>query len=214
MRTHTFLWLLAITVILLFAPLVVPAQRYSQILDEEIGTAINWYGKDEVLSIGRGGNAIYKSVMVDTGIDGFLRRNLVTKEADRKIVEAAPNVPMPTVLQDPLRQTLGYWSGMIDHLDLLAFRLAHAWFWIWFLHPFLLAVIFDGLMARKAKIASFRYTSPTLYNLSWHAIIGIVALSMLMFTLATPITIMFYPATVSVIGVLIRVVISNIQHSA
>jgi hypothetical protein len=121
---------------------------------------------------------------------------------------------MPEVLQKPLASSLDYWDGMINHLDLVAFRIAHGWYWAWFLHPFLIAIIFDGVMTRKAKLASFQYTSPTLYNLAWHSIIGIVALALLVITLATPISLLFYPTTIAVIGILIRVVIANIQHSA
>jgi hypothetical protein len=213
MKTHTFLWLLAITLVLLLAPLMVPAQKYREIMDTELESAIRWYGRDEVLEIGRGGNTLYKHTMVETGVDGLLRKHFMPG-GSRDVAEAAPGVPMPEVLRGPLADTLGYWDSMIEHVALLCFRLAHAWFWIAFLHPFLIAIIFDGLMRRKAKIASFEYTSPTLYNLSWHAIIGIVALSFLFFCLASPITTMFYPAVVAVIGVLTRVVIANIQHSA
>ena len=69
-------------------------------------------------------------------------------------------------------------------------------------------------MTRKAKLASFKYTSPTIYNMSWHIIIALAALSMVAFAFVTPLSIFFYPIVITCMGVLLRLLISNIQHSA
>ncbi len=46
------------------------------------------------------------------------------------------------------------------------------------------------------------------------AIIGIIAFSLVYFTMTFPISVFYYPIALAVIGVLMRMVIGNIQHSA
>jgi hypothetical protein len=69
-------------------------------------------------------------------------------------------------------------------------------------------------MTRKAKLASFKYTSPTIYNVSWHCIIFIVSISLVSFAIVSPLPILLYPLLITAIGFFVRLVVSNIQHSA
>jgi hypothetical protein len=109
---------------------------------------------------------------------------------------------------------LDYWASLLSNMHLFCFRIAHSTIWCGYLLPFLVAITFDGLMTRKAKIESFKYTSPTIYNLSWHLMIGIICLSLVYFALSLPISVFFYPIAITTVGILLRALIGNIQHSA
>jgi len=177
-----------------------------------MNSALRWYGRAETLEISAKGENIYQAIMGDSGIDGVLMKHFA-KPVDKHL-DVAPGVEVPEKLATPMRGVLNYWSNLLSNVHLLCYRLAHTWVWMLYVFPFVVAIIFDGIMIRKAKIASFRYTSPTIYNLSWHAIIAIVAFSMVYFVLAFPISIFYYPTMLAIIGILIRMVIGNIQHSA
>lgn len=212
MRQHSLLWLIAMILILLFAPLLVSAEKYQACYDKELMSALRWYGKDETLQIANRGKGFYSMIMGDTGVDGALRKHFAKPTTPD--IDVAPGVKMPSKLAEYVQSFMGYWQNFMINIELLCHRLAHALHWLFYLLPFMAAIVFDGIMVRKAKIASFRYTSPTVYNLSWHAIIGILAFSLVYFTLHFPISVFYYPTALSVMGLLLRVVIGNIQHSA
>ncbi len=212
MRQHSLLWLILMALALLFSPLLVSQERFQSCFDEEMMSALRWYGKSEALIVATNGERLYSSIMGDTGVDGLLRSHFAKPTPEN--LDVAPGVKMPDKLAGAFKGLLGYWSNMMLNIHLLCYRLAHTWTWLLYVLPFTLAIIFDGIMIRKAKIASFRYTSPTVYNLSWHAIIGIIAFSLVYFTMTFPISVFYYPIALAVIGVLMRMVIGNIQHSA
>lgn len=197
---------------LLFSPLLVSQERFQSCFDEEMMSALRWYGKTEAFIVATNGERLYNFIMGGTGVDGLLRSHFAKPIPES--MDVAPGVKMPEKLAGTFKGLMGYWSNMMLNIHLLCYRLAHTWTWLSYVLPFMLAIIFDGIMIRKAKIASFRYTSPTVYNLSWHAIIGIIAFSLVYFTMTFPISVFYYPIALAVIGVLMRMVIGNIQHSA
>ena len=107
-----------------------------------------------------------------------------------------------------------YWANLLTNVWLFCLRLAHSISWIIYLTPFLAAALFDGIMCRKAKLASFKYTSPSVYNLSWHIIIAMIACSVVAFAVSIPLSVFVYPIILTAVGMFVRLVISNIQHSA
>ncbi|MBZ0096792.1 MAG: DUF4400 domain-containing protein [Sulfuricella sp.] len=210
MTRHGLLWLITIIAIFLFAPLVVSQAEYKACIDSEITAASEWYGNDELGEILDRTKGIYHLLMVKTGIDTGLRKHFVKPIPS----EVAPGVEMPKYLAGYADHLMGYWGSLLYNIWLFCFRLAHSWTWIVFLAPFLVATIFDGVMTRKAKLSSFRYTSPTVYNLSWHLIIAMAAISLVAFAVSIPLSVLSYPLVLTGMGLLIRLVISNIQHSA
>lgn len=211
MTRHSLLWLLAIIVIFLFAPLIITHAEYRACIQNELNDAAKWYGDDEVNTIIERANSMYGIAMVSTKIDPIIRKNFV-KPLPTK--EVAPGVAMPKAMEGYADHLMEYWANLLENVWLFCLRLSHSWSWIIYLTPFLLAALFDGIMTRKAKLASFKYTSPTVYNLSWHAIIFMVACSVVAFAVITPLTVFYYPIILTGIGMLVRLVISNIQHSA
>lgn len=211
MTRHGLLWLVIIIGIFLFSPLIVNQKEYAECFRKEIAIAADFYGPEEVSSILQSAQRIYDFGMVKTGIDkGIQTMNTPLPEKKEMITSA----PVPKYLEPWADRIGGYWAGLLDNIFLFTLRLAHMWLWMGYLVPFLAAIFFDGVMVRKAKIASFRYTSPTIYNLSWHVIIAIVCLSFVAFAVTTPISVFAYPIGISVIGILIRMLLSNVQHSA
>jgi hypothetical protein len=50
--------------------------------------------------------------------------------------------------------------------------------------------------------------------MSWHMIIGVTSVAFVLMAVCIPISIFFYPFAIATMGVLLRLMISNIQHSA
>lgn len=211
MTRHGLLWLVIIIGIFLFSPLFVSQKEYADCYQREIAIAEDFYGPGEVSTVQERARGIYEVLMIKTGIDKGIQTMNTPLPANKELFTSAP---VPKYLEPWADRIGGYWSGLLDNIFLFTLRLAHMWMWAGYLLPFLGAIIFDGIMVRKAKIASFRYTSPTIYNLSWHVIIAIVCLSFVSFAITTPISVFAYPIGISIIGILIRMLLSNVQHSA
>ena len=211
MTRHGLIWLLAIILVFLFAPLLISAKDYKSCAMTELQAAHDWYNDAAVQDILDRSNSLYGLLMVSTGVDPAIRKHLA-KPMENK--DVAPGVAMPKALSPYADHLLEYWANLLQNIWLFCFRLSHALAWMVYLTPFVLAIIFDGVMTRKAKLASFKYTSPTVYNLSWHIIIALAAMSLVAFSLVMPLSIFFYPIVITSVGVLLRLLISNIQHSA
>lgn len=211
MTRHGFLWLLAIVLIFLFAPLLNSQSDYESCVKTELDTAATWYNSESIKDVVDRTNAMYSTILVRTGIDPLIRKHFVKPLPSKEI---SPGVSLPKYIAPYADHMMEYWGNFLQNFWMFFFRIAHSITWVIYLMPFLLAIIFDGVMTRKAKLASFKYTSPTVYNISWHVIIAIVAMSLVAFSVVTPLSIFFYPMAITLIGMLVRLVISNIQHSA
>ena len=212
MTRHGLLWFFLIVMIFLFGPLVIYQREYQSCVETELASAQRWYNVEAVDAILSRTNAFYDMTMVRTGIDPLVRRHFVQPVPNKQ--DLAPGVDVPQDMTPYADHMLEYWGNFLYNIWIFEFRVAHSWSWLLYLTPFLFATIFDGVMTRKAKLASFQYTSPTIYNVSWHMIIFLVAASMVAFAFVTPVSPFFYPIIITAIGFLIRLLISNIQHSA
>lgn len=211
MTRHGLLWLIAIILVFLFAPLAMGQKDYETCVESELLASESWYGDEEVASILGRTNRIYRMVMIESGIDPLIRKHFVKPSPSKDI---ASGIHLPTVVAPYADHLMDYWGNLLYNIWMFFFRVAHSWSWVGYLTPFLVAIVFDGYMTRKAKLASFKYTSPTVYNLSWHLIIAIIAISMVAFAIVTPLSVFFYPCVLTLIGILARLLISNVQHSA
>lgn len=211
MTRHGLIWLIAIIVIFLFAPLLIGQKDYESCVETELSAAAGWYDAEEVQTILGRTNSIYNAAMVSTGIDPLIRKHFVKPMPSKEI---APGVTLPKSISPYAEHMMEYWGNLLLNIWMFCFRIAHSLSWVIYLTPFLIAIVFDGVMTRKAKLASFKYTSPTVYNLSWHIIIAMAAISLVAFAVVTPLSVFFYPSVLTAMGVLVRLVISNIQHSA
>lgn len=211
MTRHGLVWFFTIIAIFLFAPLIVTANQYRNCLGTELENVTTWFGEEETAAMLAKSNRMYADVMVSSGLDPAIRKSLA-KPVPTK--EVAPGVKLSQNMQGYANQVESYWENMLANIGLFCFRLAHVSVWMLYLTPFLLAAIFDGVMTRKAKLVSFKYTSPTVYNLSWHMIIALVAISLVSFAIVVPVSVIAYPFGLTIICLLVRLVISNVQHSA
>jgi hypothetical protein len=211
MMRHGLIWLFLILMIFVFGPLAVERATFERAVDTEVEGAYRWYGDETTMAIINRANRLYAAAMVKTGIDPFIR----------KYGTKAPQEDLISQQFDKAKEGDGYkvrvrdyWGNILRNVWMFCFRLAHAWAWILWVCPFLVAIVYDGIMVRKAKLATFRYTSPTIYNLSWHLVIFLAALMTIMFAVATPLNVMLFPSVLVAMGVNVRLLISNIQHSA
>lgn len=211
MRFHGLAWLLITIVIFLFGPLMTPPDTYVGTIDRELQDSARWYAGSEVDRIANNGERVYAFLMVDSGMDPALKKYMMRGTPSRDI---APNTRLPDHMARWADRFVDYWAALLCNIHLFCFRLAHAAVWFGYLLPFLGAIVFDGLMTRKAKIESFKYTSPTVYNVSWHLMIAIVCFSIVYFALSAPISVFFYPVAITTFGLCSRALIGNIQHSA
>jgi hypothetical protein len=208
---HSLAWLIAIIAIMLFAPLMVGQEAYERTMAVEFRYARQWYGDPELQKILDRTDRIYSAIMVKTGVDPLIRKH-GTKPIQHDDISA--RVENSQAMSPYAAQIRDYWQNFLYNIWMFCFRLSHSWLWCGYLLPFLFALIFDGLMTRKAKLASFKYTSPTVYNLSWHIIIALAACSAVAFAIVEPLPFFAYPAVLTAMGVMVRLLISNIQHSA
>lgn len=211
MTRHGLAWLIVIIALLLFAPLLVRQATYERCYVEEMETALSWYSADDAQSIVDRANGLYDWSMVRSGLDPFVRDHFT-----RPVTEATDPMSekVSKVAGTYAEHVTNYGSNFLQNVWLFCFRLAHSLSWLLYLAPFIVAIIFDGIMTRKAKLASFKYTSPTIYNLSWHTIIALASGALVTFAVVSPLPILLFPAVLTLMGLLLRLVIANIQHSA
>ena len=210
MTKHSLLWLFAIIAIFIFSPLFITGAKYINCLNHERSQSVEWYGEDESNDLGRRGKMIYESLMVSTRIDPLIREHLAKSIPN----EVSSGIKTPKHLQPITSHLFEYWENLLLNVYLFCLRLSHVQLWLMYMLPFLFATVFDGAMTRKAKLVSFKYTSPTIYNFSWHMIIAIVSLTVVAISLPVPFPAFIYPTALFLIGFLIRLLVSNIQHSA
>ena len=211
MTKHSMLWFFAIIAVFMFSPLIMGQKDYQECIGKELRTAYTWYNDEEVNNIIERANNLYDSMMVSTGIDPLLRKHFIKPIP---LNEISPGVALSKTVSPYAQHMMEYWLNFLTNIWMFWFRVSHSIAWMIYLIPFLFAVPFDGYMTRKAKLASFKYTSPTIYNLSWHFIIAMAASALVYFSLTVQIPILFYPSVLTAMGVLVRLVISNVQHSA
>lgn len=212
MRQHGLLWLVLILLIMVFAPMVVTPSDYRDVLREETHVASRYYAPSEIDGVLSRTNGLYRVLMVDSHLDDLLQRWFIP--ADRPSREISPGVNLPGSVANVADRLMDYWQGFALQVYLFLFRVAHLGLWVGYIVPFFCAIVYDGIMTRNIKLQTLAYTSPTVYNLSWHLIIVIVCASLVTFAVATPISIYFFPVCLSVIGLLARLVLGNVQHSA
>jgi hypothetical protein len=212
MQRHLLFWLLIIALVFVFGPLFVAPKGYERILQSELDAANQHYARSEVHRVIALAKVLYQFALVDTGVDESVKKYMIKQDSPRD--EIAPGVQLPKHLTTPLSSVLHYWQSLLYQFYLFSFRLAHACVWLLYLTPFFVAVVFDGIMVRSVKIETMKYTSPTIQNWSWHVMLFLVCMSLVVFATAVPINIFYYPLVMSSCGVLFRLVLGNIQHSA
>jgi hypothetical protein len=211
MTRHSLIWLFIVLMIFIFSPLVVSRTTFEATMDTEVDSAYRWYGEETAIALLDRTNSLYASAMVKTGIDPFIRKYGTNAPGQDIISQQFEKAKDSDGYKANVRD---YWGNLLRNIWMFCFRMAHAWGWMLWVCPFLIAIIYDGIMVRKAKLATFKYTSPTIYNLSWHLIIFLAALGTIMFAVATPLNVFLFPSVLVAMGVNVRLLISNIQHSA
>jgi hypothetical protein len=211
MIRHGLVWLFLILMIFIFAPLVVERATFEHTVNTEVEGVYRWYGDETATALLERANRFYAAAMMKTRIDPFIRKygtKAPTEDLISQQFDKAEEVDGYKV------RVRDYWGNILRNVWMFCFRLAHAWAWMLWVCPFLVAIIHDGIMVRKAKLATFKYTSPTIYNLSWHLVIFLAAWMTIMFAVAVPLNVMLFPSVLVAMGVNVRLLISNIQHSA
>lgn len=216
MTRHGLLWICTLFLIFLFAPLMLKRADYDNCVHRELAAAQTWYGDQEVDTILRRTNTLYGMMMIHTGIDPLIRQYFMKPDKGQKPAEKTqvPGEQLLDTVTPYTEQLVGYGEHFLYNIWMFFFRIAHSWSWFIYLTPFMAAITFDGIMTRKAKLASFKYTSPTIYNMSWHTIIALAAISLVAFAMTFVLPVIFYPIVITIMGIQLRLLISNIQHSA
>jgi hypothetical protein len=205
------MWGLLILLIFCLAPLVVTTERYEQVMNLEVEQAYRWYGEDVTNRILDTTNKLYGLGMMETGVDKFIRKHGMKKTTDEIISQKLQQVEGVDGYKPNIDN---YWGNILRNVWLFCFRIAHSWAWFLWVGPFFFAAVYDGIMSRKTKQATFKYTSPTVYNFSWHAIIFVVSTMLLLYAITIPLNNLLFPSMLVCIGFNVRLLISNIQHSA
>jgi len=209
MVNHILAWVFLLSVSVFLVPAFYTPERYGEAISVQMEEAASWYGRDQTIRIRDGADALYKTVVHGSGFSSLI----VGLSGPAPTRSSSNN----TVFSEGVkRMDIGYADysqSLLLSIYQLCLRLFHTWIWVMYLLPFMLAIAWDGYMNRKVKLSSFRYTSPTVYNFSWHAIILIFAGAALFFATSLSVHTFVYPAIITLAGFLLRSLISNVQAS-
>jgi hypothetical protein len=212
MLKHIAIWLLAELLTIVAAPAYYNADAYRDSIAAQMEEISRWYGENEVSRMKAGADEMYIALVRRTGFAEFVK-GLASPSTPTPALARATNQNVPHLMSRVATGMSEYWPALLLSIYQVCLRAIHAWIWFLYLIPFLVAVIFDGIMARKVKLTTFSYSSPTVYNAAWHMIIFTMAVAVFLLTASLHIHVFFFPSAVAIVGLLIRLLISNAQAS-
>lgn len=213
MRVLALIFLVIIILSGIAGPIFVDDATYQNTIAQEIEDAKEWYGPDASLPIIDRTKSTYLATKNLIKVDSLLTKLDGLKKGVKRITSKRPD---PWEIKESTASMGG--GRNIDteaySILLLSWRLNNASLWVGYLIPIMLALFFDAIMRRNARLASVDYASPSWYSTLW--ITNISAMGILAAILVSPITlpIEFYPVAFLGIGLLWHQLLTSIQPSA
>lgn len=104
-----------------------------------------------------------------------------------------------------------YMQGLVLQTYVLTIRAAVVLFWLMFLLPMFVAIVFDGLQLRAIKRAEFGSIRPATFTLAGVVVIPLLACPLLYLTLPFSMSPLLAPLWVAVLALPLSLLISNSQ---
>lgn len=179
-------------------PAVVAPSTYEGLIQKEASQSTSAFGQMGLKEVGSVTNAIYGSLVKLTGVSAASETCEREKEGFNAWLK---------------KKICDYSLAAANSIYLISFRIAQIAYWVTYFTPFFLAAVVDGVMRRKIHLHCFRYTSPARYKLIWHSEIAIAASIFLAVPLAVGWPSLFLPIALSIVALMTRMLIANIQPS-
>ncbi|MDK9702361.1 MAG: DUF4400 domain-containing protein [Sulfuritalea sp.] len=210
MRVHGFVWLLLVLAVTLLTPVFVSKDSYKEIIQSEFTESLHWYGSDDGTALVRRANARYLKLMAASHMDDAIEwiDKGLSKLPKRRNGKTLGFFDLP---EGSARQLM---QGPVYFLYLGVWRFENYMLWLLYVAPFILALLWDGIMRRKTYQTLEHYSSPSQYNILWHLIIAVVALALMTISVAIPFPALGYPFALVGIGAILRSMVANLQASA
>lgn len=210
MRVHGLVWLALVLAITLLTPIFVSKDSYKEIIQVEFTDSLHWYGGEDGSALVRRANARYSKMMaashMDDAID-WIDKGLA-KLPKRRNGKTLGFFDIPEGSAKELTR------GPVYFLYLGVWRFENYMLWLVYVAPFILALIWDGVMKRKTYQSIEHYSSPSQYNILWHLTIAVIALALMTISVAIPMPALGYPIALVGIGAIVRAMVANLQASA
>lgn len=198
---HIKIWLItAVFSIFLVMASADPAKVYKNV-QEDLAKLTNVFGRDSTQNIVDKTNAIY----------GIFFSNVSGAAKEMHVSEAGRSntFQWEGELTEKSNDMLRAAKIEIYHVIL---RLNIMLIWLPFIFLFCAVAFYDGMMIRKVKIASFRYTNPALYNTFMHSAIFILGSLLLLLHLPLALSIWFFPLAGIALGFCLMFGAMNLQR--
>lgn len=210
MVKHLTFWMLIAVMATFIAPAFIDYSKYQRRIVVEVEMVRKTMGEESAKNVLAMTDEIFSSVFEDSGFKTWFVDHYQVSSGDVVLSkqEGGASVGFAT------RMMGNYGLTLFMSLYELTFRLVILSIWLSYSLPFVIAAAWDGIMQRKAKITSFQYTSPSVYNASWHVIIMLVFCSFAYFNTPLPVPPMSFPIMVGIFAFFIRSLLANIQRSA
>lgn len=210
MIKHLWFWLVMTVIAVFIMPAIVSATTYQMRIHSELAMLEHAFGDKASAQIMRLTDSVYNGLFDESGFRAWVMDHYYVNDGEVAKGKVEGGAPVGIAAQ----MSQNYAVSLFMNLYELTFRLTQMAIWVSYSFPFILAAIWDGAMQRKAKIVSFSYSSPSVYNASWHLIIVMVFCGFFYFNTPFPVPPVIFPLAVGVMAFTLRSLIANLQRSA
>ena len=210
MIKHLWFWLIMTIVAVFILPAFISTASYQSRMRSELAMLEHTFGNKAASQILAMTDNAFSVVFEKSGFRVWVIDHYYID--DREVVKGRTEGGVSIGLAAQLSQN--YSVSLFTNLYELTFRLTQMFIWFACALPFVIAASFDGVMNRKVRAVSFAYSSPSVYNATWHFIIVLVFFGMFYFNTPYPVPPIFFPLAVGIMALALRTLISNLQRSA
>jgi len=210
MLKHLWFWVILTLVAIFIVPVFVTSTTYQARIYGEVAMLEHTLGRDAAAQIMGMTDSVYSSAFEESGFRAWVMEHYYVD--DRTVAQGEVEAGVPMGIAAKLSQN--YAVSLFINLYELTFRLTQMFLWGAYSLPFILAAVLDGLMQRKVKFVSFAYSSPTVFNASWHLIIAMIFCGFFYFNTPFPVPPITFPVFIGVTAFVLRSLVGNLQRSA
>jgi len=210
MIKHAFFWLILTLIAMFILPAFISASSYQARFQKELAMLEHTFGERAAKQIMGITDNMYASIFEDSGFRSWTMDMYYVSNSEIAQGESEGGIPTG--------KAAGYSQNYLVSLFInfyeLTFRLTQMGLWFIYTLPFVLAAVVDGLMQRQVKMASFIYSSPSVFNAAWHTLILIIFLGVCYFNTPFAVPPIIFPFLSGLMAFTLRLLLSNLQRSA
>lgn len=210
MLKHSWFWMVMTLVAVFILPAIFPSTTYEHRIFSEVSMLEHTLGEGATTQIMGITNKYYDMLIEDSGCRAWVMEHYYVVDQDVKQGAVEGGAPVGVAAQ----LTQNYAVSLFLNIYELIFRLTQVFIWSVYSLPFILAALIDGAMQRKAKAVSFSYSSPSVYNATWHLVIALIFSSFFYFNTPFPVPPILFPIFIGAATFVLRSLVANLQRSA